>query len=174
MEAHGCGRGERRVCNKAPIRLLLLFCIFYSCYICTYDFLLFIIYIRKTSVVHGLRKKAQETFSWGEGIATEVRQPNASLAVCIVWAAQLGAATAGKTDSFCAPRDVVTVVCAVQYWLWDLDASKAKQKALLAVWDFKRSGEFGLRGTVPPSLCRASCRVPCAVCRVTCRRWRWD
>jgi hypothetical protein len=41
-----------------------------------FSFLFIYIYIiddnRKTSVVHGLRKKAQETFSWGEGITTEV------------------------------------------------------------------------------------------------------
>jgi hypothetical protein len=76
--------------------------------------------------------------------------------------------TADKLTSLRAM--VVPVVCAVQYWLWDLEAGKAKQKALLAVWDFKRSGEFGLRGAIPPTLCRTSCRVV----TLACVRRRWD
>jgi hypothetical protein len=76
---------------------------------------------------------------------------------------QLGAMTADKLTSLRAV--VVPVVCAVQYWLWDLEAGKAKQKALLAVWDFKRSGEFGLRGTIPHLV---PCRIVCdgVSCRV--------
>jgi len=35
-----------------------------------------------------------------------------------------------------------------QHWLWNITGpNKAKQKALLAAWDFQAMGEFGLRGT---------------------------